>query len=976
MNKRYLAVAITGLLGICATSVPLRAQTATNEASSPQEKDVQTLKTVEVTGTRIKSSSLAAATPVLKIDAQEIKQTGLVSVGDILQELSLAGSGLNTHNNNAGQMGSPPDGSGIGGGAAQISLRDLGTKRTLVLVNGLRWINGSSGSGVAAAVDLNTIPASAIERIDILPNGASALYGADAVAGVVNIITKTSQKGASVTGYYGVHKIDSTYTGQTSTGNVSIGGTGDRYDFFVTLDHTKENPISANVWSGSRICVPGVGLAGCSAASPVGNFQFTTPDGNDYGGLCPGGFCKIAPNHAVSGVPQRFPQDFHKFGNQDRYNYAPDQQLMMMLERTSAFASGTYNITPTTKAYMRLTYTDRTSRDRISPTLFSIGSGSCSPGSPSCDWGIDVTNPYNPFGFSLNSRTDPTVSILRRFVENSYRRFSQRSHMRDLNAGVQGTFGIGDRGFSWDVNIKQATNNASEIGGNLTNGARMAVALGPLAGCQAAPGCVPLDLFGGLGTVTPEMLNYLRYDSLSTSHQSLGLFTANLSGDLIELPAGWLDFASGYEHRGLAGNYVPDLLTQQGITGVPIEKTAGSFHADSLYLEFNVPILADVPGAKDLSVDVASRYDRYSTFGGTTDSQGLLRWQPTEELTFRGTWGQGFRAPSIGELFGSRRFSSSYVIDPCNVDNPVRGTGSVLANCQQLGVPQLDSFHQTNIQISTATGGNRNLQPERSRSSTVGVVYSPAWAADTSWARKLDFSFTYYKIALKNGITAADAQTIVSRCMQTLDPIFCSNVTRGGSGQITEIEDTLQNLGSVDTSGFDATASWFAPATAVGTFGVSVSGTYAKEFRSVNGFTGLAEPQAVGVETANWALPRIRARGLLNWSRGAWSGLWTMRYISALKGNCGPASGYPICNEQEVIARFSGGQRRMGATVYNDVRASWVVPTAAHLTVSAGINNVFDKRPPMCTTCTLGGYDATTYSLPGRFFYTSATLDF
>lgn len=974
MTRRTLVAAIALICGVASSGYGFAQSNPEGDASSPSE--TKTLSAIQVTATRIKSANMVTATPVVQMNAQQLTEQGMVTIGDVLQQMTITGTGLNTHNNNAGQMGSPPDGSGIGGGAMNIALRDLNPKRTLILVNGLRWINGSSGSGVAAAVDLNTIPMSAVERIDVLPNGASALYGADAIAGVINIITKSTQDGVALGGNYGFHEIEGTGTGQTYTGSASVGGQGERFRYFVDIEQTHQNPISSILWSGARSCVPGVGIAGCSAASPMGNLKFTDPGKNDYGGLCPDGYCNIVPNvTATPGMLQQFPQNFHRFTNNDRYNYTPDQQLMMMVKRTSSFASATYEITPSVQAYLRMTYTDRTSANRLSPTLIGYGPGACTPGSPTCFVSIDATNPYNPLGFTLDPRADSTIVFTKRFNEMGRRDYKQVSHMRYLNGGFTGNFEWADRGFNWDINFSQANNNATEYGNNVLDASRVAKALGPLDECMASPGCVPLNLFGGFGSITPEMAAYIRYNSQGQSHQHLGLVTANISGDVVELPKGWITFASGYERRNLSGSYDPDALTQQGINGVPIPRTSGSFHTDSVYLELNIPLLADLPGVKDLNLDVASRFDRYSTFGGTGTSQASLRWQPVDDLTLRATWGQGFRAPTIGELFGSRTFSSSYTIDPCNADNAAR-TPAVLANCVALGVPNLDTFHQTNIQIAAATGGNKHLKPEESRSLVMGGVYSPSWAVDQSWAKSLDFSLTYYRIDLKDTITAADAQTIVNRCMQTLDPIFCDNVSRAGAGQITLIEDTLQNLGSVSTSGFDIGMDWFLPQTAAGLFGISLSATYVKKYVAIDGFTGLREPRTVGVEVANAAIPRLRSQLKVNWARGPWSGLWTIRGTSALEGDCGPASNYPICTERDHTFRFSGGQRRMGATFYHDARLNWHLPTQLNVIWSAGVNNVFDRSPPACTTCTLGGYDATTYDLPGRYYYTSATLKF
>ncbi len=244
--------------------------------------DTTKLEAVEVTGSRIKKAELEGQTPVVTITARDIEATGLGSIGDVIQRLSVSGSSLNTKFNSAGNFGFPADGGGVGSGSTTISLRNIGAKRTLVLVDGLRWVNESSGSGVSAAVDLNTIPASAVERIEILTDGASSLYGSDAISGVINIITKRKSEGLGANISYGDYSKDG---GETTTGNLSLGGSTDRLDFFLDISHYEQKSISSGSWDQSSFPTPGAGLAGGSSYIPYTRTIFTTPNGETYGGL-------------------------------------------------------------------------------------------------------------------------------------------------------------------------------------------------------------------------------------------------------------------------------------------------------------------------------------------------------------------------------------------------------------------------------------------------------------------------------------------------------------------------------------------------------------------------------------------------------------------------------------------------------------------------------------------------------------------
>lgn len=963
----------TKFVAISAVAVLLLVALTPAFAQNRPGNDVQTLQAIEVTGTRIKKADVADQTPVITITAQDIQQTGLASIGDVIQQLSVSGSALNTKFNSAGNFGFAPDGSGVGSGSTTISLRNLNAKRTLILVDGLRWINESSASGVSAAVDLNTIPASIVERIEILPDGASALYGSDAIAGVINIITKKSQDGAGVHAYYGNYSVGD---GKTVNGDLSFGGHGDRYNFFIDVSHYKQNQISSSAWDRSSQCVPGTGLSNCSSATPFTRVLFDTPGGTDFGGLCPGGFCSITANGVAgpSGV-QDFPSGYHHFTSADRFNYAQYNMLLTPSERSGFFANVDYNVTDNIKLYFRGLYNTRKSVNQAAPEPIFLGQAFCFLIDRCYTTGVDVTNPFNPFGSTLDP-SSPDMGIGRRPVEGGPRIFTQKVDTRYFATGLTGNFEIGDRGFSWDVNVVRSDNDATQDVTGTYNIAHIQEALGPLSTCQADPSCVPLNLFGGPGTITSDMLNYILFHEHDTSHQAMGVVTANISGDLIKLPAGWLDFAAGYEHRNLSGNYQPDSVIVAGDSnGVPSKPTAGGYNVDEFYTELNIPLLANMAFAKNLDLDLASRYSNYSTFGGTTNSKIGFRWQVYDDLTFRGNWAQGFRAPSIGELFGTFSRFDATLVDPCNFNSPIMSQ-QVAANCQALGVPNPATFQQSNSQISVLTGGNPNLQPERSRGITLGTVYSPSWAENTGWSRKLDFELTYYKIKVDNAIQAKDAQTLLNRCAETLDAAFCSSQARNAAGYVAFLNDTLENLGRVDTSGFDFNVNWVGNETGIGRFNVSWQNTYLKSYSSIDTGTGLAEPTKPGVEVNNSGLPRLRSTVRLGWTLRNWSASWAVRYISPLTEDCAGAAGFPVCGNPTPSAQFPDGSNHLGSTTYNDLRASFRLPMHTPLTISAGVNNVLDRNPPTCLSCSLNGYDASTYDLPGRFWYVEAGLKF
>ncbi len=918
------------------------------------------LQAVEVTGSRIKGADMATQVPVITISAADIAKTGLTSIGDILQQLGSSGSALNTKFNSAGNFGFPPDGSGVGSGSSTLDLRNLGAKRVLVLVDGIRWVNESSASGVSAAVDLNTIPASIIDRIEILQDGASALYGSDAIAGVVNIITKRTQQGAAANFYYGNY--NNLKGGSTTSADVSLGGSGDRYQFFIDFSHLKQNSISAADWAqaGSE-CVPGTGLANCSSGTPTGRFIFTDPVR---------GVQSITPNGAFAGKPV-YPDDFHHFGTADRFNFAPYNLLLTPSERSAVFAQGRYQITDNVTWYVRGLYNNRKSANQAAPEPIFIGPGA-GVGGLADTVGVDATNPYNPFGFGLNAATDPNLAMFRRPVEGGPRVYQQDVDTTYFATGLEGSFDVGERNWFWDVNFADGTNKATQTVHGTYNLAHIKRALGPVADCTDS--CVPLNIFSGPGSITPDMLRYIQYIEHDRSENKLKLWTANLSGDLFELPGGSFNFATGFEHRSYDGSYEPDAVVVAGETnGVPSLPTAGSYSIDEYYLELNAPLVKDIPGFKALDLSAATRFSDYSSFGTTTNNKLGLRWQVVDDLTLRSTWAEGFRAPSIGELFGSPARFDATLTDPCA--SPIADP-RIAANCTALGVPA--GFTQDNPQISVRTGGNRALDPETSTSFTAGAVYSPSWAQNMAWANRLDFTVGYYRINLKNAIQAPDAQTELNRCVDAGDPAsaLCAGIHRAASGAINGFDNTLQNLGQVSTDGYDFGINWRGPESTIGTFSANWQNTYVNKYVAKNA-AGEHEPRTVGLELNNSLIPRLSSMLNVGWDYQAWSINTTLRYISGAKEDCAGGAGFAICSHPDEIApNRPDGTHPLGSITYQDLRASWKLPTSLDLTLTAGINNLWNRQPPICLSCSLNGYDASTYDTPSRFTYVQASVKF
>ena len=940
--------------------------------TAPAGETATTLDTVTVTGSRIRRADVESQVPVHSLSREDIERTGLTSVGDVLQQITGAGSGFNRTRNASGNDGFPPDGGGAGAGSTTINLRHLGTKRVLVLVDGQRWVNESSASGVGSAVDLNTIPLAIVERIEVLEDGASSLYGSDAIAGVVNIITRRNFEGAQLSLNYGQYEPGD---GQTTGVDIAWGGSTDRANWFIGASYQDQRKVASIDRERSREPVFGTGLALGSSRVPGGRFRFTDPRNGALYDLTTDPtlsnpvFTPGLPGCTGANAGLDRPDGFRCWsGARDAFNYAPFNLLLTPNERAGVFGQFRLDLAPGTSWYARALANRRTSLNQAAPEPIDLGPGAGTDFTANIV--IPANHPFNPFGIALDGRPGGNVeTIRRRPSEGGPRLFEQEVDTTYFGTGLEGTFDVGQRGWFWDVNLAHGRNQAEQENRGSYNARNIAIALGDPAICAATPGCTPLDIFG-FGTITPAMLEYISPLFRDRSENKLSLATANLSGELFDLWAGPLSFATGYEYRKYEGSYDPDPQTVRGeYNGVPSAPTRGEYDVNEVYLELDVPLMADSGWGKKLDLNLAGRYSEYSTFGGEFVPRIGLRWQVADELVLRSTYAEGFRAPTIGELFAVGTRFDAQIVDPCLG----AGFAANAANCAALGVaPGVTQFDP---QIGVETGGNPNLDPERSRSFSAGFVWSPTFLEDTPIARRVDIEGTFYRHTIEGAIQATDPQTQLNLCVQTLDPLYCSGITRNATtDQIESFANFLGNFDSIRTDGWDLDLFWVLPETRLGDFSVTWQNTIVGRYEAF-GADGSRQPLDVGrvvSDPVTRSIPRWTSNATLEWKRNNWNVAWTARHISELTEDCADAADFAVCRNDPAP-----GQNRLGATTFHDVQVGYRVDWMQGLQLLVGANNVFGKEPPICLSCNLNSFEGSTYDLPGGgFWYVRADLRF
>jgi iron complex outermembrane recepter protein len=896
----------------------------------------ETLEEVIVTGSRIAQADLEGANPVTVIDRAQMLRTGAPSVGEILQNLpSSAGGAVNTGVNNGGS------------GAVRFSLRGLGSQRTLVLINGKRAV--ASGLGANSSVDLNNIPSGMIERVEVLKDGASAIYGSDAIAGVVNIITRSDFEGAEWSSTFGQ---TSESDGDQTKHEFILGTTSDKGNFVVSGYWAKQEPI----WAGDRdyskeeiwfhpYWDPEGQASGGSSAPPWGNYKGS--DGVNY---------TRGPEYLDSWRVRN--------GQTDAYNYAPANYTQTPNERWGFSGFGNYNIgdigmLKNVEASGEVMYTHRKSQRLIAPE----------PLAPLVFFGVPA--PYSDLNYynitqgpkNADGETMVIADWRRRMLETGGRDQLHETNTHQISLGLSGD--ISD--WNWNVSATYGENDANVIDQGYFQLERVGDAVGPTFmdaggnllcstdGTEAGviPGCVPLNVFGIPGTdteVTAEMLEYVsgNYVSITEGGNDMLQTQANISGTITELPAGPLGMAAGIEHRSVNGFSQPDSLQLLGVsTAGSALATAGGYSLDEVYVEFAIPVL------ENLELSIASRYSDYSTFGSTTNSKVGVRWTVNDDLVIRGSVSEAFRAPGIPDLYAGSSSTFPSVVDPCADD----ATPSCIAD----GVPTGGYDDTGIIQLPSKTGGNVNAQPETADTMTIGAVFQP------SWADGLAVTVDYWSTEIDNAISTIGPQVILDNCHAT--GTDCDKIDRwgvgspAGQGNVIFIYDLTANVGGVDADGVDLSVSYQMPETEYGLFGVRFDAAFLGSYDKTLSTGAVIKHAGEFKDNDDGNFPDLKFTLGVNWTRGDWSANYTGRYIDEV--------------HEDLTKWFSvaGESRMVDSQFVHDIQASYDLSDYNSI-VTFGVDNVTDEQPPFAYSGFNDNTDPRTYDTRGRYMYGRITFAF
>jgi len=914
------------------------------------EESEDEVERIEVTGSRIKRTDMETPVPVTVIGRSDIVAMGAINVADVLNTSPVAVAGSDQSNTSFTNSSV---------GLNTTALRNLQEERTLVLVNGRRFVSGVSPS-VGYAVDLNAIPAAMIERIEILKSASSAIYGTDAVAGVINIITRKDFEGVEV---------------NVQTG---ISGESDREKYAVNI-------TGGNTWdTGSVTMAFGYdedkGLKSSDRDfSAVDRATILDDNGNEVIGDI---FSSFPPQGRIGGTASGYNGDGTPFNGAsgfdgDRFNRAAFRQLVTPLERKYVAMNFNQEIGDDINFFTEMNWNStKTNNSTIEPFALTVhddiwfndrgGNG-----------GMSVMSPLLPDLLRDNLIADGVtnlneVGFRRRMVE-----FGPRS--TDLE---RSTIRIAS-GFDWNIDDNWNLNtyfswgqtDQTQQNGGQVNVERAAYALDVEEAADGSlqcvdelarlQGCVPLDMFGA-NTISDAAIAYVKAPAKVAGRVEQFVFAASVTGELpFEMSGGNVGVAFGAEHRLEKGAFSPGDLAQTGASSTnKSDATNGSFYSNDIFAEAILPV------TEEFEVDLAVRFSDHEIVGEATTWNVGLQYQPTDELMFRASAATAIRNPNVADLFGGRGETFAGVTDPCN-GITAASTSQEAINC--LSIPTIaarvaadGAFELTQIEAQSTggtIGGSPDIQEETADTWSVGAV----WQIMDGLSMTVD----YYDISIEDAIATTSRTTVLNRCFALSSAEFsatCNGATvRDANGALTEVDSGTSNENNIETSGVDIEFNYtaeFGP----GTFKADLIWNHTREWVQT------AIEDGSSVDFAGEVLnPDNRANLNLNYALEDVSVSWRIRYwdqsVDSVEGDNFNFTDFEPLVESNIYPSM----------VYHDISANYHMTENTQFTIN--VRNLFDKQPPFAGQGhDKGGTGINTVSeafdVTGRYFQASVTTKF
>jgi iron complex outermembrane recepter protein len=1018
-NKAVLKTSVATLLVSSALGALTPAIAQTAPAAAPTDPS---LEEIVVTGSLIANPNIERSAPVNVTTSEEIQLRQVNNAEEILREIPGAVPSIGSAVNNGN------------GGASFVDLRGLGSNRNIVLVDGNRMVP----SGLVGRFDLNNIPVALVERVDVLTGGASTTYGADAISGVVNFITKHDFAGVEINTS---EQLTGKGDGNVFRTDVTLGANFDdgRGNATFSIGYQKANPV----YQGDReFSINNIdsysGTAGGSTTAVPALFSF------QGGGLPATSPVRLTGNRqfdpALGGVR---PQS--QAGTYAPFNFNPYNIFQTPFKRFNMFASANYEVADGFEVYTRGIFSKNTVNTIIAPS-----------GSFAVPVVVPVSNAYLPVtlrnqfcanqDFNLGlvgiqpltqaqcdaaatavSPTDPnyrefTTSLRRRTVEVGPRVSEFTTTFFDYQAGVRGDI---TSNIKWDVaaSYGESENIQTQKGYTLNSRFIQAVRSTNTTTClNATNGCVPVNVFGPLGSITPAMIPFLTAESTTFTKVALTQVRGVVSGDTgfkVPMAEDAVSFGIGAEYRKYRAQIGSDSLSASGDLGGSGGATPpvnGSYQVKEFFAEVVAPIVQDAPFAKSLTVEAGIRYSSYNVEAAgnpsfnTTTWKGGASWEPVDGYKLRGTYARAVRAPNISELFSPVNTTLTNLgTDPCAGAAPTTNA-ELRAVCLAQGAQafQLGTIAQPAAgQANSTGGGNLKLKPEKSKSYTIGLVAQPAFLSNFS------MTLDYYNIKVEGAITQPTPADAISACFganPTNPPagasttLACTQIRRNPlTGALDGLPSTtpglflsLSNLGTLKTDGVDLSLNWKHDIGAA-KLTLAFTGNYTRtsKFQAAPG--GL-DRECVGQYSVNCASiqPKFQfsQRATLGWENFDVSLLW--RYIhgvrfedqqlqddlaAAIDGGCTGILAAADVNSADPDGCLVNPEfRNLGAAHYFDVTTRFI--PSEHLTLTFTVKNLFDRKPKGVgstvgsTSFNSGNVYPSTYDALGRRFGVNAKINF